>query len=326
MLAGIQITLGFFSVAPAAPHVASTGPLASSGRSERLAKPPVVGAADITFAVRPQRIANELWLVFRGTRDRRTGRISGEIVPDLQMRVLSLVPGAFLVGGFVAVVTTVVVPVLRGDPPSLFLLAWSAFAVLAFSGWTWGCGAAVHDAASNVQRDSPGSHLAWHLGLRCGSRAVAPAPPPGSPTSADAARSAGSTRSTWLGLSGLLVPAVIVMVLIVPWVRAGDERADWVRVPGLAGEEVDPDHRRVTYVLPDGRERTSTVPVMRGVVDGEIIELYYPPGQPELIEQDRSGFVLPYFVFGGFAAVVTAAVIGRFVIDLRRSRRGAPDG
>ena len=80
----------------------------------------------------------------------------------------------------------------------------------------------------------------------------------------------------------------------------------------------------MAYVLPDGTEEERTVPVMRTVETGQVIDLYYPPGRPDLIEQDDSGFVLPYVLFGGFVVVTTALILGRFVLDLRRSRPRSP--
>lgn len=129
----------------------------------------------------------------------------------------------------------------------------------------------------------------------------------------------------WYELLGLIVPLAILVVIIWPWVRANGDRADWQRTNGVAGTEVDRDHRMVTYVLPDGVERTSTVPVMRTVEEGQLIELYYPPGRPDLIEHDRSDFVLPYIVFGAFAAVSTCVIVGRFVVRVRHLRRQVPD-
>jgi hypothetical protein len=333
MLAGLQILVGYFSVAATAPDHVASGPVVSAGRTRAFASPPVPQATDITFSVRPPTITNEIWLVFRGTRERSTGSLTGEIVPDAQMRVLGLVPVAFfVVGGLIVGMGGIFVPLVSGERPTLLPFVWAALPGALMIVWTRGCGAAVHEAARNVRADSPREHLVWHPGFRWGARRPAsPPPPPGAGgtlagSSGGKGRTDRSMRSAWLELGGLFVPIVIVVVLIVPWLRSGDERADWVRVPGVAGEEVDADHRMVTYVLPDGREQTSTVPVMRTVEFGEVIDLYYPPGQPQLIEQDRSGFVLPYFVFGGFAAIMTAVVVARFSIAVRRARRGRRDG
>ncbi|MBX3285078.1 MAG: hypothetical protein KF703_07020 [Actinobacteria bacterium] len=120
------------------------------------------------------------------------------------------------------------------------------------------------------------------------------------------------------------MPILIGVVIIVPFLRGGDETEDWIQVDGVAGAEVDADHRMVTYVLPDGTEKTTHVPVMRTVEEGDSIDLYFPPGRPDLIEQDRSGFVLPYIVFGGFAVLATAIVLGRFVVAMRRATRPMP--
>lgn len=112
----------------------------------------------------------------------------------------------------------------------------------------------------------------------------------------------------------------MAIVILMPLLRTRYGRSDWVRVDGVAGAAVDLDHRMVTYVLPDGTEKTRKVSVFRTVEAGDIVELYYPPGRPGLIEQDQSGFLLPYFVFGGFAILATALVIWRFIVGLRRSR------
>jgi hypothetical protein len=134
--------------------------------------------ANVSFAVRPPNIRNPLWLVFRGGRDLRTGCLDGEIVPDLSMRVFGLALGAaFAVAGVGLTVAAVLVPLATGDRPELLALVWTTFAVAFAIAWVRSYGSAVHAAVSNVRRDSPDALLAWHPGLRWGSRSIAPAPP-----------------------------------------------------------------------------------------------------------------------------------------------------
>ena len=330
VLAGVQILFGYFSVGLHGPGPVAQPRVAQQPWSGN--QPSVLSRMDVSFAVRPPKIGNEIWVVFRGTRDPSTGSLVGEIVPDGQMRVIGAVPTVmFTVGS--ALLTGAIVAMLGGGEPQFFMAIWSSFVVLFGVMWARSCGAAVHEAALNIQRDSPVAQLVWHPGLRTGSRPAAPPPPTGSEVTAPrtwmgraTAGWAGgepavpSRASAWLGLRGLAVPIAVVVLVLLPMVRSRAESADWVRVTGIAGAEVDLDHRRVAYVLPDGTEKVSTVPVMRTVEAGQVIDLYYPPGRPDLIEQDRSGFVLPYVVFGGFAVLSTILVLGHFIFDLRRSR------
>jgi hypothetical protein len=183
MVAGLQILVGYFSVAAHGPRPPSTEPVVLTGR--RRGQSPAPHATDITFSVRPPAIKNEIWVVFRGTRDRRSGHLAGEIVPDLHMRSLGLlVTATFLGGGVVTLIAAVLMPVLGGRPPSFFAFAWATLALALSTVWTRACGAAVHKAASNVHRDSPGVRVVWRLGLRAGVRSPGPNPPP---TGADAA-------------------------------------------------------------------------------------------------------------------------------------------
>lgn len=339
MVAGLQVIFGYLSVTPPVPSPVAVGPFVSTSPGARPSLAPARSSTNVSFAVRPPNIRNPLWLVFRGSRDPRTGCLDGEIVPDFSMRLLGLAPSAmFAVVGIGLTIASVLVPLATGDHPDLFALVWTAFVVAFMIGWVRSYGAAAHAAALNVRCDSPEALLAWHPGLRCGSRPIAPPPPPPTSTAAQnpapspwagpgkpavtyGGHAARSATSAWLGLLGLVVPIAIVMLFIWPAIRSRDDSTDWVKIDGVAGAEVDLDHRTVTYVLPDGTQKTGTVSVMRTVEEGDSVELYYPPGRPDLIEQDRSGFVLPYIVFGGFAVLVAGVIIGQFVIGLRRSRR-----
>lgn len=178
MLAGLQILVGYFTVAPPAPELVATGPFAPTGRADVPSSAPVPFGRDVSFAVRPPGIRNKIWLVFRGTRDQTSGCLVGEIVPDLQMRLLGLVPTAmFGISGVAVAVAMLLVPLLGDGWPSPFGVMWACMA-LAFSvAWTRSCGAAIHEAARNVRQDSPAAQLTWHPGLRVGSRSKAPAPP-----------------------------------------------------------------------------------------------------------------------------------------------------
>lgn len=334
MLAGLQVIFGYFAVAPPAPVPSAVGPFAAASPAGKPRSEHAGSRTNVSFVVRPPNIANRLWLVFRGTRDMRTGCLVGEIVPDVQMRVLGLaLCASFGIVGCGATIASVLVPLAVGGQPDFPALVW-ILAVVFTIVWTRSYGAAAHAAALNVRRDSSDAVLVWRLGLRCGSPPIAPPPPPSQGGRAAASSGPGgavaawahdreavpSRFSVWLGLVGLAMPIAIVMIMIVPAVRSRDDRSEWVRVDGVVGAGVDLDDSRVTYVLPDGTEKTSTVSVMRTVEEGDTIDLYYPPGRPDLIEQDRSGFVLPYVVFGGFALLTTALILGRFIIGLRRLR------
>lgn len=179
MLAGLQITVGCLSVAPPSPSPSAFGPTVPMARDATPMGVPAPSTTDVTFAVRPPFIQNELWLVFRGTRDRRTGCLVGEVLPDFQMRLLGLVPSlAMTIGAIWATTAGVVLPMLRGGQPSVdsagLALALAAFTI----GWTRSYGAAVQEAALNIRRDSPRAMLTWRPGLRCGSRSPAAPPPP----------------------------------------------------------------------------------------------------------------------------------------------------
>lgn len=339
LLAGLQILVGYYAVA-APGHAVPATPLglAAEDRSPSGAAP-APPPAGVTFAVQPDGIANPMWLIFRGTRDQRGG-LAGEIVPDGQMRLLGLLPNtAFIIGGIGVAIGAVLLPLVTGGTPSWFAAAWASIALFVTSFSTVSCGAAVQEIALNVQCDSPGAQLTWRWGLRYGSRLAPPPPPPpevrfapGAPIAVpypDDARFASDAdrrrrrRWAWFGLLGLLMPIAVVMLAIVPTVRHNRDRTDWVRIEGVAGAEVDVDHRMVTCTLSDGTETTTEVEVMRTVEAGDAVDLYYPPGRPDLIEEDDSGYLLPFIFFGGFAALATALVLGRFAVQMYRTRRSA---
>jgi hypothetical protein len=70
----------------------------------------------------------------------------------------------FAIGGL-AILGALVVPLPRGDAPFAFGLVWGSFAMAFGAVWVRDYGAAVHNVAANVNRDSPGSPVTWHRGL-----------------------------------------------------------------------------------------------------------------------------------------------------------------
>jgi hypothetical protein len=174
VLAGLQIIVGHFSVEPLAEIPRTLLPLATEGWGQSPGQTPAATPRECSFAMSPPNIRNRIWLVFRGTRNEHTGGLEGEIVPDFQMRLLGLVHCVVFAIGGLAILGALVVPLLRGDAPFAFGLVWGSFAMAFGVVWVRDYGAAVHNVAANVNRDSPGSPVTWHRGLRCGSRGADP--------------------------------------------------------------------------------------------------------------------------------------------------------
>lgn len=175
-MAGLQLAVGYVEVDPRPELGASPDPIARpGGRRERPSRPERV---DVVFEERPEHTANEVWVVFRGARDPISGRLGGEIVPDASLRILSIVPSlAFGLAGLASIVLQVVGLVQRGHV-DLFPVIWG-LVVLGFTvAWTASCGAALQRLGGLVGRESPGSALRWHPGVRWASPAPRRARPP----------------------------------------------------------------------------------------------------------------------------------------------------
>lgn len=116
----------------------------------------------------------------------------------------------------------------------------------------------------------------------------------------------------------ILVASVVAIAQM--YSQSERDHRDWVVESAIVGRSLTLDDRIVTVRRGDGSEQTLTMSVTRRAKEGDLIEVWHPPGHPEAAEQTQGFFDIRAIAIGWLGGVGGLMVFGTAAFALRRVR------